>query len=831
MRNILPVFMLLVFIAQPLCAEERASWQESRAYIEKQPWVVLSDDGINVALTSRHILAAKLFISDVLATCGDEDVRLLSHIANLTSQINTENGLSEDVALVGKTAQIQAVKCEISRMESGLPLSPRYSDREFKYYGEQTISPEATAQLEELDREHSVAKKARCDFSIKQNQYVWRNCYDVRPLDEVLSIVSTQKEIMGLPAITPDYELFGDRDPFAGSRYGVYRSIMMNPGGDAAAVQANNFSPIRYAYEIYNTFPADMEKCPDDLAARQHDGCFGKAEIYRGFQYYKKKMNANGFDVSKLSKSELLHIRMLEAGMIDEPDQPPSVEFAKYPPPLVPSWSEYFERDRYTAETGIILPEISLEETSAPKTIPQMEKAQVETPKAAPVTEVSQPPQPPQAVPLRERLTVIIIGILALLFGWYALRSERKLRGVPIREGFKPLPLSAKVVVVVAASTALMIPAAPLVDAVYESVLTGAFSEVFSMWELILIQMLFCLIPAAIVLLVPWGLLRAYRLGWGWGALLFGSFSFFGIQQVYAYLQGHILTLSAIHTFTALSILMLVALCMPGSINALRKRASDATRPAGFHWLQIAMPALVAGTMALMFVRTLPKFEILMVSNDVTEELRMVGNFVAGENQYRPEGDLSTRLYKVGGLPVSVAPQGGGDIVVTYSSKVYPGGSMRMIFRGGQLYKCQTSTIPDELINPNCVNCVCDTSSDTPESELTEAVSSSGEVDPYAVQEETLGMSQPKPSLPRLEVFMAMPPGQQRKILLWAGKDGSNEADMPALQTYAKALHQKYNGIDPSVLSSEEVALLVMLEEVDRILGSVSGPGLNPILQ
>lgn len=138
-------------------------------------------------------------------------------------------------------------------------------------------------------------------------------------------------------------------DHLADSRYGVYSSIMLDQNRDLDAIFKEPYDLVRYAFQIYNTFPAEMEEC---VEVPGDSFCQGKKEIDNELKDLRLKILAPSFDASKLSAYEQLMVRLLEAGMIDKADQPASVKLPRYPPPLVPNWSEYFERDRYIEETN-----------------------------------------------------------------------------------------------------------------------------------------------------------------------------------------------------------------------------------------------------------------------------------------------------------------------------------------------------------------------------------------------------------------------------------------------------------------------------------------------
>lgn len=431
MYKYLFIFFMLIS-ATGLYANENPSWGESKAFIEAYPWNPHSDDGFPDQMGNQYVISSGAFISRVQSSCSNEDVDMLYHIGNFVRLLKKGRALNSDSSIIGCKALIQAAKCETQLMKSDVELPPRYSEVSMSYW----YQPNAKVfqgdmdALKTLSREYSNAKGERCELSIEKNRYIWRNCYDIKPLDEILSMISVQEEIMGLKPIQ-DFVDMDEHDPFTYSRYGVYTSIMANPSGDASAATLHNYFGARYAYEIYNTFSANMELCPESEIDRANIGCLGKTEIFRFFKYLKDKMNAPDFDVSKLQGAELLYVRMLEAGMIDEPDQPPSVKFAKYPPPLVPNWSEYFERDRYTAETGIVLPDS--ENSSDQYAVAEAPKAEVPksapvavAPKPAPVAkpekEVVQPDSEPQW--LGWLLVGSVIGLL--LFAWYGSRRRHK---------------------------------------------------------------------------------------------------------------------------------------------------------------------------------------------------------------------------------------------------------------------------------------------------------------------------------------------------------------------------------------------------------------------
>ncbi len=402
-------------------AEEITSWEALKTEAKSLPWMYLTDDGIPLS-TSHIVRTSEQFLPAVLNSCSDDDIEALYKVAHSAVLLKDEpERLDIATAIAGCKAGITALQCDTKRVARQQPLSTSYPL--FRTCNSYNLQPDANNRsdyetLVALEKEIETELKKRCDVSIENQLNIFKNCAGQRRIIDLIQNPVVQEEINNLPAITKGVVEDGGSEL---SRYDVASYIFSTP--EANETEEETLLRIRYAYELYNTFPANMEVCPDSELDRGAIGCFGKTRIYSGVQSIIDRSIVPNFDVSKLHKSELLQLRMHEAGMIDAPDQPASVKFAKYPPPLVPNWSEYFEKDRYTAETGIVLSDVPDEK------VVEDQYTQVKT-EPKPVTKAPAPMSAPVFEPERKSPLpglVFFGGIIGLLlYAWYAIRRRRK---------------------------------------------------------------------------------------------------------------------------------------------------------------------------------------------------------------------------------------------------------------------------------------------------------------------------------------------------------------------------------------------------------------------
>lgn len=357
------MFFIIIAVRGALAGE--IAWEIAKDEIGSYEWSMHSDTGPLLPNGNQYIISASSYVLNAASSCDDDTIRLLYKIAKISRDLYVSGELGYKAAQIGCSALIEGTKCETLRVKSHEELSTyRYIEpaRPKCFFPRKGVSTEYLADMKKLSHQYSTARYDRCNVSIDNQRYVWRNCYDIEEdmkIDEILRMLSTLDEVNNLPAFKNQWiELNDGIKPFSSSRFGVAKYLIQHSGLSTDLLLVNN---ARFSLEIYNSLPNSGSVCYSVEGARV---CSSKQDFITAYdnpQSFKKiisirdQIKASGFDFSQLDGQELLFARMIAAGMIDEPDQPPSVSFARYPPPLVPNWSEYFEADRYTAETGIVV--------------------------------------------------------------------------------------------------------------------------------------------------------------------------------------------------------------------------------------------------------------------------------------------------------------------------------------------------------------------------------------------------------------------------------------------------------------------------------------------